>query len=165
MLSSSSLQVVVVIGGLLLIALAIRVLSKRGSGSPGDEQWPFYAKKPLSQPEQVLWHRLVKALPDHIVLAQVQLSRVLGVKKGFNFNEWNNRVNRMSLDFLVCRQDSSVVVAIELDDKSHARAGRFEADTKKDKALSAAGIALIRWNVRELPDTETIRKACACESG
>ena len=46
-----------------------------------DAPWPFYAKKPLTPPEQVLYHRLVSALPEHIVLAQVQLSRVLGVKR------------------------------------------------------------------------------------
>src|SRR4051812_4207647 len=53
-------------------------------------------------PEQVLYHRLVAALPGEIVLAQVQLSRVLGVKKGFNFNAWHNRINRLSYDFVVC---------------------------------------------------------------
>ena len=60
-------------------------------------------------PDQVLYHRLVKALPEHIVLAQVQVSRVLGVKKGFDFRAWNNRINRLSYDFVVCAKDASVV--------------------------------------------------------
>src|SRR5262245_27505507 len=51
--------------------------------SSPDRPWPFYAKRPLTQVEQVLYHRLVKSLPEHIVLAQVQVSRVLGVKRGF----------------------------------------------------------------------------------
>jgi len=42
-----------------------------------------------------------------MVLAQVQLSRVLGVKKGFNPREWNNRINRMSYDFVVCSSSTS----------------------------------------------------------
>ena len=123
--------------------------------------WPFYAKRPLTQPEQVLYHRLIAALPEHIVLAQVQVSRVLGVKKGFNFHEWNNRINRLSYDFVVCKKDSTVLAAIELDDKSHEAANRAETDRKKDKATVDAGIRLIRWQVKALPDQVAIQAAFA----
>ena len=132
---------------------------KRGRSSPGN--WPFYARKLLSAPEQVLYHRLVKALPDYIVLAQVQVSRVLGVKKGNNFHQWNNRINRLSYDFVVCTKDCTAVVAIELDDKSHRSARRAETDAKKERATKAAGIPLIRWEVNALPDAEAVRAAVA----
>jgi hypothetical protein len=139
-------------------ALAFGIMKKRGllSGR-GTAPWPFYAKRPLSPPEQVLYHRLVKALPEHIVLAQVQVSRILGVKKGANFGEWNNRINRLSYDFVVCAKDSTVLAAIELDDKSHEAAGRAETDRKKEKASADAGIRLIRWHVKSLPDQATIQ--------
>ncbi len=93
------------------------------------------------------------------MLAQVQVSRVLGVKKekGINFNEWNNRINRMSYDFVVCSKDSTVLAAIELDDKSHEARSRVEADRKKDKATSDAGLRMIRWHVKSLPDDAAIR--------
>lgn len=149
-------HVLVVLAALAVIYI---VLKRRTSAGASDVPWPFYAKKPLSQPEQVLYHRLVAAMPECIVLAQVQLSRVLGVKKGFNFHEWNNRINRMSIDFLVCLKDSTVVAAVELDDKTHEKASRVEADGKKEKALSAAGVALVRWNVSALPDEAAIRQA------
>ncbi len=149
------LLVVVVL--LVLFAIISLVVKKRGQGI-SDVVWPFYAKKLMTQPEQVLYHRLITALPECIVLAQVQLSQVLGVKKDHNFNEWNNRINRMSLDFLVCMKDSTVVAAIELDDKTHSKPSRIEADAKKDKALSAAGITMIRWNVNSIPDENTIRQ-------
>jgi len=32
-----------------------------------------------------LYHRLLKALPEQMVLSQVELSRLLGVKQGENF--------------------------------------------------------------------------------
>src|SRR3989304_7764924 len=124
---------------LLLVVIAVVVvivlLKAKTKGGAGDEEWPFYAKKPLSQPEQVLYFRLTKALPDAIVLAQVQLSRLLGVKKGNNFQQWHNRINRMSADFVVCNKDSSIVAVIELDDASHEREIRKAADSKKNKAL------------------------------
>lgn len=144
---------------LAALAVAFVLVKRRASAGAGDAPWPFYAKKPLSQPEQVLYHRLVAAMPECVVLAQVQLSRVLGVKKGFNFREWNNRIDRMSLDFVVCLKDSTIVAAVELDDKTHEKAARVEADAKKEKALSAAGIPLVRWNVSALPDENAIRLA------
>ena len=143
----------------IVAGIVLAVLKKRGSVGYGDRPWPFYAKKPLTQPEQILYHRLVKTLPECIVLAQVQLSRVLGVKKGFNFGEWNNRINRMSLDFVICLKDSTVVAAVELDDRSHQKASRVEADAKKEKALSSAGVPLVRWQVNALPDEAAIRQA------
>jgi len=147
----------------LLVLVVVVVVTRKTRGLPGsgDAPWPFYAKKPLTQPEQILYHRLVAAMPECIVLAQVQLSRVLGVKRGFNFNEWNNRINRMSLDFLVCLKDSTIVAAVELDDKTHEKPSRIEADHKKERALSAAGVALIRWQVNALPDETAIRQAFA----
>jgi hypothetical protein len=150
---------------LLLVALAVIVLlALKKSGvlqSSHAGPWPFHAKRPLTQPEQVLYHRLVAALPEHIVLAQVQVSRVLGVKKGFNVHEWNNRINRLSYDFVVCTKDSTVVAAIELDDKSHEAAARAVADRRKEKATSDAGVRLIRWHVRALPDQAAILAALA----
>ena len=141
----------------VLAIVALLILKKLGLLAGGTGPWPFYIKKPLSQPEQVLYHRLIRALPEHIVLAQVQVSRVLGVKKGSNFNEWNNRINRLSYDFVICGKDSAVIAAVELDDKSHNSSKRMSTDAKKDKASHDAGLRLIRWNVRSLPSEEIIR--------
>lgn len=155
------LAVLLVLG---MVTLLVKAKLGNRLGPPtgaGEEPWPYYARKPLSNPEQVLYHRLVSALPDHIILAQVQMSRLLGVKRGFNPQEWNNRINRMSLDFVVCGRDSTVIAGIELDDRSHERAERIAADAKKDKALAAAGVRLLRWNVRAIPDEAAIRRALA----
>jgi very-short-patch-repair endonuclease len=142
--------------GALLVAL-----KKRGALSAPDSPWPFYAKRPLSTPEQVLYYRLVRCLPEHIVLAQVQVSRVLGVKKGFNFHEWNNWISRLSYDFVVCTKDARVLAAIELDDSTHESPKRSGTDAKKDKATAAAGIRLLRWHVKSLPDETAVRQAVA----
>ena len=147
---------------LLLVVLAavlLAFLKAKSQGDSGNQAWPFYAKKPLSQPEQVLYFRLIEALPGHIILAQVQLSRLLGVKKGNNHQSWLNRINRMSADFVVCNKDASVVAVIELDDASHQKTERQAADAKKDKALAAAGIKIIRWQVKAMPDQPAIQAA------
>jgi NOL1/NOP2/fmu family ribosome biogenesis protein len=146
-----------IIIGVIVLLIFILLAKKLASGKREPVEWPFYAKKPLTQPEQVLYWRLVKALPEHIVLAQVQCSRVLGVKRGFKFNEWNNRINRLSYDFVICKKDGSVVAAIELDDKSHESSRRAETDAKKQRATEAAGVLLVRWNVAKMPDEAVIR--------
>jgi very-short-patch-repair endonuclease len=146
---------------ILLILALIFILAipwKFGRLPSGTSPWPFYVRRLLTQPEQVLYHRLVKALPNHVVLAQVQVSRVLGVKKGFRFHEWNNRINRMSYDFVICDKAATVIAAIELDDKFHESEDRRETDAKKDKATTDAGLRLVRWNVKSLPDEPTIRR-------
>jgi very-short-patch-repair endonuclease len=138
----------------LLIVLKARVMPP-----DNDKKWPYYPKFVLTQPEQVLYHRLTSALPDYLVLSQVQVSRVLGVKKGVHFGTWNNRINRLSYDFVICNKDSSVVAAIELDDSSHSSQQRIRTDAKKDKATADAGIRLIRWHISNLPDEQTIQNA------
>ena len=144
----------------ILAAGAVLVLLAFLGGRPrvgGD--WPFYARKPLSIPEQVLYHRLVRSLPECMILAQVQASRLLGVKRGYDFHRWNNRINRLSVDYVVCHRDSSVIAAIELDDASHDARSRAEADWRKERAFKAAGVPLLRWSVRDLPDEAAIRAA------
>lgn len=148
------------LGLIILVVVVLAFFKSKSQGGAGNnEAWPFYAKKPLSQPEQVLYFRLIEALPDHIILAQVQLSRFLSVKKGHNYQSWSNRINRMSADFVVCNKDSSIVAVIELDDATHQKTDRQAADAKKDNALTAAEIKIIRWQAKSMPDISAIKSA------
>ena len=137
----------------------VLLLGKKSKKSVSGEvdEWPFYSKKPLSDVEQILYHRIVKALPDHIILAQVSLSRFLGVKKGNKFNVWFNKINRLTADYVVCSKSFDILGVIELDDKSHERAKNKANDNKKDKALHSAGIKVVRWHVKTMPDDATIQ--------
>lgn len=145
---------------LVVIIAIVGLLKLKSQGnSRGHDIWPFYAKKPLSAPEQILYFRLVEALPDYIVLAQVQLFRLLGVKKGHNYQSWSNRINRMSADFVICKKDASIVAVIELDDSTHQKLDRQIADNKKDKALEAAAIKVVRWKAQSIPDLSEIKAA------
>jgi hypothetical protein len=143
----SSLVVLLVIVAVLGVA-AWLLKSSLASGEPA---MPFYAKKPLSEPEQALWRRLVKALPDHIVLAHMPAARVLGVEPGHGAAQ--RGVEALSLDFVVCREDASVLAAIELDNPLRERPAGIEA------MLHAAGVPLVRWPADALPDEAAIQAA------
>jgi NOL1/NOP2/fmu family ribosome biogenesis protein len=141
----------------VLAFVGLFAIKKLGTREVSVGDWPLYAKAPLNGPEQILYQRLIEAFPDHVILSQVQLSRVLGVKQGFNFNEWNNRIRRLSYDFVICLKDASVVAAIELDGKTAEHAARSAADRTKEKAAASAGIKLVRWKIAALPDAAAIR--------
>ena len=145
-----AIAIAVVLG--LALAAVIRS-SRREPEGP----MPFEQCRPLTEREQVLYWRLRKVMPEEIVLAQVAVSRILRVKKGHNFRAWMNRVDRMTVDFLVCLPDGTIVAAVELDDASHGSPIRIARDDKKNQALQAAGIKLLRY--ANVPDEEQLRKA------
>ena len=71
----------------------------------GDSDYP-------SEPEQVLYRRLVEALPDYLVLPQVQLVRVVRFKRGQGDRAVWNRISQLSIDFLIAKPDTSIVAAV-----------------------------------------------------
>lgn len=149
---------------LIVIAIAVAaaaVAAAKRSGSVIAEVWPLESRRLLSVVEQKLYWRLVKSLPEHAVLAQVQLSRFMAVKRVSKAQSWRNRIDRKSADFVVCNKDFSVAAVVELDDSSHDRDDRRKADVDKDAALKSAGIRVIRWNVKSMPDEQAIQQAIA----
>ena len=151
---------------LLIILLAftityvVTLLLKKSQRTPsGENKWPFYVKRPMGAAEQVLYFRLIQALPQHIILAQVSASRILNVKPSYNFLEWNKRIEHLSYDFVVCDQHFRVIAAIELDDTSPTHLYKQDADAKKTKICKDAGLRLIRWHVKLLPDEFAIQAA------
>src|SRR5512139_1110164 len=106
---------------LLLILFAVAAFlaaSRRGvftkGRSVGSHHWPVFPKKVLTPVEQQLYHRLVRAFPDSVVLAQVAFSQLVGVKKGENFTAIWNRYNRLTADFVLCTKDFRTVAVLEL---------------------------------------------------
>jgi hypothetical protein len=120
--------------------------------------WPYVPRELMTAPERELFVRLRQALPEYLIFSQVQLCRMIEVDPNEDKQAWFNRINRMSVDFVVCAPDGAkILAAIELDDSSHERADRLKADVKKDKALKSAGIRMIRWPVRGMPTSQQIR--------
>lgn len=137
---------------LLAMLFTLSLLKKRRKAF--DAQ--YYKKKPLSRVEQVLYYRLVKALPKHVVLCQVSLYQLLGIKRGAASQSAFNQMSRKCADFVICTPSFDVLAIIELDDYSHHNAKRMKADAQKEFALEKAGIRLIRWWSNDLPSVETI---------
>jgi hypothetical protein len=138
----------VIIGVSIAVAVLLKKSLKNASG--------FFSKKPLSEPEQILYWQLIKALPNHVVLAQVSFSRFLYTKNGTgneNFSRLATARQKVA-DFVICDKSFYILAVIELDDSTHSK----EKDDARDAILQEAGLKTIRWKNTKLPTTEEIQK-------
>jgi very-short-patch-repair endonuclease len=151
-------SIALLIGLVFILAVLGAVAAKlKRRGNLFAKPWPLEAKRQLlTERERALYQRLVQTLPSHIVLAQVQLLQVVNFKRGRRTYAILNRISQLSLDFLILNPDTSIVAAVELDDSTHAPENRRQADARKDHALKSAGVPLIRWNAKNLPDRAAI---------
>ena len=102
-------------------------------------------KSLLNQSEQLLYGRLVRAFPGHIVLARVALSCP---------KPW-------VVDFAVLRSDFTVLAAVELDSRAKPRIGQREREARMEAALHAAGIKILRLVAEDIPSDAAIRALVA----
>jgi hypothetical protein len=100
-------------------------------------------------------HTLLRqAMPGYLVLAQVPLSRFLGVKT--HQTEWLQSISGLSADLLLCDSGSRVLAVIDirtakLSDNSRRRHERMTALLRK------AGIKVLSWQADTLPDVALAR--------
>lgn len=122
--------------------------------------WPYQIMPLMTDTEVLFFYKLQKAVPEYLLFSQVQLSRIIEPNDtaGKNRSFWFNRICRQSVDYLLVAQDAqTVLLAIELDDWTHQSVLRQQQDEKKDKALSSAGIPIIRFHAEAMPTPEMIR--------
>lgn len=119
----------------------------------------YVARPVLSDPEQSLYWRLYDVLPSDkfVLLSQVSFAAFISARGGSQFDRDSkfNSARQKYADFVVCSLDFQVLAVIELDDRSHD----LERDKARDAILNEAGIAVVRWNVKNLPTTQEIREA------
>lgn len=107
-------------------------------------------KMVLTMREQPMYAQLVKAFPNHIILAQVSFSALL---ESYD-QATKNRYNRKFADFVVCTKAFGALAIIELDDGSHV--GREAKDAERDAFLHAAGYQVCRY--RNIPNLQQLRE-------
>jgi len=148
------LKTIIIIAVLGLVVAVISTLSskqKTGKKTASSKiPSPIKPVIPLSANEQPMYYRLVEALPDHIVLAQVAFSALLSCKDQAR----RNKYNRARADFIVCTKSFEVVAAVELDDSSHI--GQEDRDAGRDAFLIEAGYKVLRY--KKTPDISALRK-------
>lgn len=121
--------------------------------------WPPEATRILTLPERKAYLLLSRALPDHMVLAQVPVSRFIRVPTRNSYHEWMRRVGQLCADLVVCDASSQVVAVIDVrrpPEKDSERTRRRH--DRMDRVLRKAGLRVIEWNEEALPHPNTVRE-------
>ncbi len=121
--------------------------------------WEPTATRVLSTPEREAYQTLRRALPEHMILGQVPLSRFIKVPTRNSYVEWMRRVGSLSADLLVCDAQAQVVAVVEIRQPM----GREKERTQKrharmDRVLEAAGIPVHVWLEGALPGPAVARE-------
>jgi hypothetical protein len=121
--------------------------------------WPPHATRVLTTPERLAHNILVRALPDHMILAQVPLARFLRVPTRNSYAEWLRRLGSLCADLVVCDHASQVLGVVEIQvpaDKSSERARKRL--NRMARVLKAASVPLHVWTENALPSVEAARE-------
>ncbi len=159
------LVLVVGVAALLLVRRrqnAPPVKKKAGSMESLDTvaAWPPEATRVLTVAERKAYSALRSGLPEHIILAQVPLSRFMKVPTRNSYSEWLRRVGLMSVDMVICDSSSQVIGVVDVrsgEGKENERARQRHA--RMDRVLQAAGIPVHIWLDNAIPSATAARDA------
>lgn len=112
----------------------------------------------LTKFETKMYDRLTEAFPDYLIQYQIGLSQLVEVSEEVKF--WDrrgqfSRIARLIIDFVLVDKKHNVVACIELDDWTHSRPERVDADKRKNEALESAGYKLLRYTY--VPTVEELK--------
>lgn len=112
----------------------------------------------LNKSEQNLYKLLCEAAPNYIVFTQVSMSQVFyGLDENKLF-----QIGKKSIDFLLCRKDdTSMVLAIELNGIHHQEEAQIISDGFKNDALKQAGIPLLILDPAKIPERKELGRILA----
>jgi len=121
----------------------------------------------LSIAELRLAHSLMAVMPRGLLLMwKVRLADV--VKCRFENRIALRQISQKHLDFVIVGHSSSILGAIELDDRSHLRANRASRDRFVNSLLASLRIRLVRLPVRQSYDErelETLLRSFSSSQG
>jgi Protein of unknown function (DUF2726) len=118
--------------------------------------WPPQVVRVLTLAERQAYDNLKRAVPGHLVLAQVPLSRFISVPTRNPYQVWLQRAGRLSVDLLVCDFSSRPVAAIELRNREDGpRAAKRHR--RLTEVLRAAGLEVHEWYDDAMPSVTAIR--------
>lgn len=139
---------------------------RRPAAPAQDEQldtlaaWEPVATRVLKTGEREAYHVLRRALPDHIILAQVPLARFVKVPTRNSYSEWLRRVGSLCADLVVCDMSSQVVAVVEVRPGAAAtKDSALKRQQRMDKVLQAARIPVHVWLEGALPGPAVAREA------
>jgi hypothetical protein len=136
---------------------------QREEGLDTIQAWPPQAVRVMTLGERQAYEVLKRALPGHVILSQVPLSRFISVPTRNPYQLWLQRAGRLAVDLLVCDYSSRAVAAVEVRtaDESKRSAKRHQ---RLMQVLRAAGVQVLEWDEDNLPDVIDARELFMAKS-
>ncbi len=120
------------------------------------QAWQPEAARVMTGAERKAFEVLRQAVPQHMVLAQVPLSRFIRVPQNKSYTQWLQRVGAASADLLVCDPNSRVLAVVDIRHARESERARARHE-RMTRVLKAAGIRVMKWNAESLPTPSEVR--------
>lgn len=159
----------VIVAALLVVVLALVWLwmrSRRGEGGGADTgdrldtlaAWPPRVTRVLTSQERLAHNTLLRAFPDHLILAQVPLSRFLRVPTRYSHAEWLRRVGQLCADLVVCDTATQPLAVIIVEAPGGAPSERARVRQERMiRVLKSAEVRCFVWVENAFPTVEIAR--------
>lgn len=126
--------------------------------------WPPEVTRVLAHRHRRAYEVLRRAMPEHVILAQVPISRFIHVPARLSYAEWLRRIGHVCVDLLVCDRSSHVIAVVEVRESGHRPSDRAKKREKRlERVLRAAGVPLQVWDDAWLPEPATVRRTLLTE--
>jgi very-short-patch-repair endonuclease len=152
-------------GALVMARMGLISPDGEDAGDSGDKEKKMYSYRHkqffMTRAENGFYQGLVKAVGDrYAIFAQVHLPDIVDERiPGQNWKAARARINRKSIDFVLCDKEYlNPKLAIELDDASHEREERQARDAFVEEVLRMAELPLLRINYSENIGVEELQK-------
>lgn len=121
---------------------------------------PYFSRGSLlTNCELKFYQTLRKALPEGTTLCmQVRLCDLIDCPREARANGFWGKIAQKHIDFVIAdAATTAILLAIELDDRSHQRKDRRERDAFVDAALDVAGIPILHVPTAPAYDARALR--------
>ncbi|NPA64269.1 MAG: DUF2726 domain-containing protein [Epsilonproteobacteria bacterium] len=115
----------------------------------------------LTPAERKFFHALQEAVGErYYIFTKVRAADVLLPKDAKDRSRWRSAFNKVAckhFDYVLCDGEFRILLAIELDDRSHDRADRRERDDFVNWACKSAGFELMRIKLQKSYNPKELR--------
>ena len=143
MVSGNALGLILLVAGFAGLIAALGWLRRRSVA----EALPYFSRQTLlSRGELAFYHALRQALPEGVAVSfKVRLSDLINCSGSAWKAGYGARISQKHIDFVIIDAGSTrILLAVELDDRTHRQSIRRERDAFVDRALEAAGVPILR---------------------
>jgi hypothetical protein len=137
---------------------------RRKFSDPLPDAYPYHARRALlTRTELAFYETLREVVGERLtVCMKVRLGDVIGCSDDAWQLGYGRLIAQKHLDFVLLDADTTrVVLAIEVDDRSHAHPKRQARDLFVDRAMRAAGVPLLRMKAASSYPRSAVRHALA----